>query len=420
MSFVEVPQGSDFPIENLPYGVFSTKDNPKKRIGVAIGELILDLSAVKSLFTGPELNGKQSVFDQETLNAFMGLNRSAWIEARATLQKILSREDATLQGNGQLMEKAFVKQVEAQMHLPAEIGDYTDFFSSIHHATNCGIMFRGPENALQENWKWIPVGYHGRASSVVISGTPIRRPWGQTKADGVAEPTYTPSRLVDFELEMAFFVGGKGNELGEPVPIERAEEHIFGVVLMNDWSARDIQKWEYVPLGPFLGKSFGTTISSWIVSVEALRPFFVDNPEQDPAPLEYLRHSDPFTLDINLEVAIKPEGVDKDIPVANTNFKHLYWTLKQQLAHHTVNGCNIRPGDLMGSGTVSGPEPGAYGSMLELSWKGTKTVKLEGTNLERKFLADNDEVVLKGHCESNGLRIGFGECRGKLLPAHKH
>jgi len=251
----------------------------------------------------------------------------------------------------------------------------------------------------------------------VISGTPIRRPYGQTNPTDAAEPTFGPSKLMDFELEMAFFVGGPPTKLGEPIPIDKTDDHIFGMVLMNDWSARDIQKWEYVPLGPFLGKSFGTTVSPWIVTMDALRPFMVENPPQDPNPLPYLKHSDPYTLDINLEVTIKPDG-EKDHTVCKTNFKNIYWTLKQQLAHHTVNGCNVRPGDLMGSGTVSGPEPTSYGSMLELSWKGSNPVQVG--DQQRKFLADNDEVNLKGYCEKGGIRIGFGECRGKLQPALTH
>jgi len=301
------------------------------------------------------------------------------------------------------------------MHLPAEIGDYTDFYSSIHHATNVGIMFRGKENALMENWKWLPVGYHGRASSIVVSGTPIRRPWGQMKADDAPAPTFGPCKLLDFELEMAFFVGGPPSQLGEQIPIDKAADRIFGMVLMNDWSARDIQKWEYVPLGPFLGKSFGTTISPWVVTMEALEPFLIENPDQDPAPLPYLVHKDPYTVNIELEVAIRPDKAMEDFPVCRTNFKNLYWTLKQQLTHHTVNGCNVRPGDLMGSGTVSGPQPGTYGSMLELSWRGRDTVKVGDQT--RKFLADNDEVVLKGWCQGKDYRIGFGECRGRVLPA---
>nr|CDJ87545.1 unnamed protein product [Haemonchus contortus] len=413
-SFIPVPEGSDFPIQNLPYGVFSTKDNAKHRIGVAIGESILDLSVIAHLFDSLSLKAHQDVFRQETLNEFMALPRAAWVEARATIQKLLRDDVPTLKENLELRAKAFVSQKDATMHLPASIGDYTDFYSSIYHATNVGIMFRGKENALMPNWKWLPVGYHGRASSIVPSGTPIRRPRGQVKPEGAAEPTYGPSRLLDFELEMAFFVGGPATKLGQPIPIEDTEEHIFGVVLMNDWSARDIQAWEYVPLGPFLGKSFGTTISPWIVTIEALRPYMVENPKQDPAPLSYLKHSDPFTLDINLEVTIKPDG-GTDHSVCKTNFKHLYWTLKQQLAHHTVNGCNVRPGDLMGSGTVSGPEEGAYGSMLELSWRGAKTVAVGDQT--RKFLQDGDEVNLIGFCEKDGVRIGFGDCRGKVLPA---
>uniref|UniRef100_A0A914YSB4 Fumarylacetoacetase n=2 Tax=Panagrolaimus superbus TaxID=310955 RepID=A0A914YSB4_9BILA len=417
MSFIPVLPDNDFPIENLPYGVFSTTNNPVKRIGVAIGDFILDLSVVKHFFTGPHLGKHQDVFSRETLNDFMSLSREAWIEGREVIQKLLSADNPELRDNEELRKKALVARGDATMHLPAEIGDYTDFYSSIHHATNVGVMFRGKDNALMPNWKWLPVGYHGRASSVVVSGTPIRRPWGQTMADGASEPTFNPSRLMDFELEMAFFVGGSPTKLGEQIPIEEADQHIFGMVLMNDWSARDIQKWEYVPLGPFLGKSFGTTISPWIVTMEALKPFLVSNPEQDPAPLPYLRHSDPYTLDINLAVTIKPDGGEVHT-VCKTNFRHLYWTLKQQLAHHTVNGCNVRAGDLLGSGTVSGPNEGEYGSMLELSWKGSKEVKL-GPTQTRKFLQDQDEVNLIGYCEKDGKRLGFGPCSGKLVPALK-
>ncbi|CAJ0583782.1 unnamed protein product, partial [Mesorhabditis spiculigera] len=380
-SFVSVPTGSDFPLENLPYGVFS------------VG------------------NG------QDALNEFMGLPRPAWLTARAQLQKLLSDDSTTLKENVELRNKALVKQSDVKMHLPARIGDYTDFYSSIQHATNVGIMFRGKENALMPNWKWLPVGYHGRASSVVVSGTPLKRPLGQTKADDVSEPSFGASKLVDFELEMAFFVGGPETELGEHIDISKAQEHIFGMVLMNDWSARDIQKWEYVPLGPFLAKSFGTTISPWIVTMEALKPFMIENPKQDPAPLAYLAHEDPYTLDIDLKVTIRPEGDANQHTVCHSNFKNLYWTLKQQLAHHTVNGCNMRPGDLLGSGTISGPEETSYGSMLELSWRGSKTVPVGDTT--RKFIQDGDEVNILGCCEKGGVRIGFGDCKGKLLPARK-
>ncbi|MCL4133038.1 UNVERIFIED_CONTAM: hypothetical protein GTU68_027359 [Idotea baltica] len=300
------------------------------------------------------------------------------------------------------------------MHLPATIGDYTDFYSSIDHATNVGTMFRGKENALMPNWRHLPVGYHGRASSVVVSGTPLRRPSGQTRPSEEQPPAHTPSKLLDFELEMAFFTG-PGNELGAPIPVESAHKHIFGMVVMNDWSARDIQKWEYVPLGPFGAKNFGTSISPWVVPMEALMPFVVDNYAQDPAPLPYLRHQDKFNFDIMLEVAIKQNASVASI-VTRSNFRHMYWTMKQQLAHHTVTGCNMRPGDLLASGTISGPTPNSFGSMLELSWKGTKPVDLGG-GVTRKFIQDGDEVIVSGYCQGNGFRVGFGECTGKVLPA---
>ncbi|XP_070353293.1 fumarylacetoacetase isoform X4 [Equus asinus] len=293
--------------------------------------------------------------------------------------------------------------------------DYTDFYSSWQHATNVGIMFRGKENALVPNWLHLPVGYHGRASSVVVSGTPIRRPVGQMRPDDSKPPVYGACKLLDIELEMAFFVG-PGNKFGEPIPISKAHEHIFGMVLMNDWSARDIQKWEYVPLGPFLGKSFGTTISPWVVPMDALMPFAVPNLEQDPRPLPYLRHDQPYTFDINLSVALKGEGMSQPATICRSNFKHMYWTMLQQLAHHSVNGCNLRPGDLLASGTISGPEPESFGSMLELSWKGTKVIEL-GNGHTRTFLLDGDEVIITGHCQGDGYRIGFGQCAGKVLPA---
>uniref|UniRef100_A0A674EI54 Fumarylacetoacetase n=1 Tax=Salmo trutta TaxID=8032 RepID=A0A674EI54_SALTR len=346
---------------------------PRHRIGVAIGDQILDLSVIKSLFRGPVLSNHQDVFDQPTLNAFMGLGYEAWRETRRSLQQLLSANETTLRDDVSLRSRAFFHQSSAMMHLPAEIGDYTDFYSSRDHATNVGIMFRGKENALMPNWLRLPVGYHGRASSIVVSGTPIRRPSGQMRPDQSKPPVFGQSKQLDIELEMAFFVGG-GNRLGEPIPIERAHQHIFGMVLMNDWSARDIQAWEYVPLGPFLGKNFGTTISPWVVPMEALLPF------------------------------------------ADIDLVYMYWTMKQQLSHHTVNGCNVRPGDLLASGTISGPDPDSFGSMLELSWKGSKTVDLGGGET-RTFLKDGDEVTLTGYCEGNGYRVGFGPCAGTILPA---
>ncbi|XP_033845906.2 fumarylacetoacetase [Periophthalmus magnuspinnatus] len=415
MSFIQVPSDCDFSFHNLPYGVFSTADNPKHRIGIAIGDQILILSVIKSLFQGPVMSKHQDVFEQETLNAFMSLGYEAWRETRRTLQTLLSANHSTLRDDCDLQARAFIPQSTAIMHLPAHIGDYTDFYSSRDHATNVGIMFRGKENALMPNWLRLPVGYHGRASSVVVSGTPLRRPSGQMRPDQSKPPVFGPSKQLDIELEMAFFVGG-GNRLGEPIPVEKAHEHIFGMVLMNDWSARDIQSWEYVPLGPFLGKNFGTTISPWVVPMEALMPFAEPNSIQDPEPLPYLQHQDPYTFNINLFVAIKGERMAQASTICRSNFKFMYWTMKQQLAHHTVNGCNLCPGDLLASGTISGPEPESFGSMLELSWRGSKTIDLGGGE-SRTFLKDGDEVIITGYCQGPGHRVGFGSCSGIILPA---
>uniref|UniRef100_A0A8C9XMY6 Fumarylacetoacetase n=1 Tax=Sander lucioperca TaxID=283035 RepID=A0A8C9XMY6_SANLU len=327
-----------------------------------------------------------------TLNDFMALGYEAWREARRTLQGLLSANESTLRDDVSLRSRAFVHQSTAIMHLPADIGDYTDFYSSKDHATNVGIMFRGKENALMPNWLRLPVGYHGRASSVVVSGTPIRRPSGQMRPDQTKPPVFGPSKQLDIELEMAFFVGG-GNQLGEPIPIKKAHEHIFGMVLMNDWSARDIQAWEYVPLGPFLGKNFGTTISPWVIPMEALLPFAEPNSIQDPEPLPYLQHPDAFTFNINLFVSLKGQDMVEAATISKSNFKYMYWTMKQQLAHHTVNGCNVRPGDLLASGTISGPDPESFGSMLELSWRGSKNIDLGGGET-RTFLKDGDEVTI--------------------------
>jgi fumarylacetoacetase len=321
-----------------------------------------------------------------------------------------------LRDDSGLRDAAFHSMTGVEMLLPATIGDYTDFYSSREHATNVGTMFRGPDNALQENWLHLPVGYHGRSSSVVVSGTDVRRPKGQTKADDAESPSYGPSRLMDFELEMGFFVG-PGNALGEPIPIAGAAEHIFGMVLLNDWSARDIQKWEYVPLGPFLGKNFGTSISPWIVTMDALEPFRCAGPAQDdPEPLDYLKNPGNCAYDIPLEVLLQTEQMDTPETIATSNFKYMYWSICQQLAHHTVNGCNAQPGDLLGSGTISGPDKHERGSMLELSWRGAETVELANSET-RKFLADGDTVIMRGHCETDGIRIGFGEVSGELLPA---
>jgi fumarylacetoacetase len=388
------------------------------RIGVAIGNYVLDLKQVKHLFDGPVMRKNQHVFEQSTLNMFMSLGAQGWKETRSRLKELLSAHNETLRDDAELRKRAFYDRAQCTMHLPAEIGDYTDFYSSKQHATNVGIMFRGKENALMENWLHLPVGYHGRASSVVVSGTPVRRPNGQTQPEEKKPPVFGPSKLLDFELEMAFFVG-PGNTLGEPILAKNAHEHIFGMVLMNDWSARDVQKWEYVPLGPFTAKNFATTISPWVVPMEALMPFVLKGEEQNPTPLAYLHHDDTYTFNIDLEVALKiSELGEKETTVSRSNFKYMYWTMKQQLAHHTVSGCNVRPGDLLASGTISGETRDSFGSMLEISWRGQQPFFFDSENkIKRVFLQDGDSVIIRGFCQGDGYRVGFGECSGTILPA---
>uniref|UniRef100_A0A2P2LII2 Fumarylacetoacetase n=2 Tax=Rhizophora mucronata TaxID=61149 RepID=A0A2P2LII2_RHIMU len=414
-SFIEVHPESHFPIHNLPYGVFRPQRGSPARPAVAIGDYVLDLSeiALAGLFNGPILKDSDC-FQQPSLNKFLSMGRPAWKEARATLQKLLSSTEPKLRDNANLRQKSLVPMSKVEMLLPVMIGDYTDFFSSIHHTKNCGIIFRGPQTPVQENWYQLPVAYHGRASSVIISGTDILRPRGQSAPTGSSTPNFGPSQKIDFELEMATVVG-TGNELGKPVDINEAANHIFGLVLMNDWSARDIQAWESFPLGPFLGKSFGTTISPWIVTLDALEPFACDAPKQDPKPLPYLSEEFSKNYDVSLEVRIKPAGQEVSTAVTKSNLKNLYWTLTQQLAHHTVNGCNLRPGDLLGTGTISGPEPDSLGCLLELTWNGQKPVSLNGT--ERKFLEDGDEVILSAFSKGDGYVVGFGTCSGKILPS---
>lgn len=411
-SFIEISPDSHFPMQNLPYGVFKPDESSAPRPGVAIGDYVLDLQVIASagLFNAPILS---DCFHQPNLNKFLEMGRPAWKEARATIQKLLSSMEPALRDNANLKQKALIPAVKVQMLLPMAIGDYTDFFSSMHHAKNCGLMFRGPENAINPNWFHLPIAYHGRASSIVVSGTDIIRPRGQGHPSGNS-PYFGPSRKLDFELEMAAVVG-PGNKLGESVDVNEAAEHIFGLVLMNDWSARDIQAWEYVPLGPFLGKSFGTTISPWIVTLDALEPFGCDAPQQNPCPLPYLAEKISKNYDISLEVQIRPAGEEASYVVTRSNFNHLYWTVTQQLAHHTINGCNLRPGDLLGTGTISGPEPESYGCLLELTWNGQKTVSLGGAT--RKFLEDGDEVIFTGCCKGNGYNVGFGTCSGKIVPS---
>lgn len=412
-SWVEVKPGSDFPIQNLPFGVFKTTDRTA-RAGIAIGEYILDLVAIAESGLFNSISFDKTVFSKCTLNDFIALGKSVTNAVRERVSDLLNAENSELRDNAELKAKALVKQSEAEMLIPVHVPNYTDFYSSKEHATNVGIMFRDPANALLPNWKHLPVGYHGRASSIVVSGTPIHRPKGQTKADDAPAPSFGPCKLLDFELEMAF-ITGKATKLGESISTANADDYIFGMVLFNDWSARDIQKWEYVPLGPFLAKNFGSTISPWIVTLEALEPFRVETPTQEPEVLPYLKFEGKRNFDINLGVEIVPEN-GKGKTVSRSNFKYMYWNMAQQLAHHTVNGCNICVGDLYASGTISGPTPDSYGSMLEISWQGKKPVQMPDGS-ERKFILDNDTVVMRGWCKKDGVRIGFGECSGKILPA---
>ncbi|MBI1915763.1 MAG: fumarylacetoacetase [Planctomycetes bacterium] len=415
-SWVAVPPDSDCPIQNLPFGVFRRRAGGEPGVGVAIGEHVLDLAVLEAVgrFDGPVLRPVK-VFGTRTLNAFLALGRGAWSEARATISRLLRHDEPALRDNATLRERALVPMQDVEMLLPAEIGDYTDFYSSREHATNVGSMFRGPDKALMPNWLHLPVAYHGRASSLVVSGTDLHRPHGQSKPESVEAPVFGPSRSLDFELEVGYLVG-PGNALGTPIPAADALDHLFGMVLVNDWSARDIQAWEYVPLGPFLGKNFGTSLSPWVVTMEALEPFRTDGPAQDPPPLPYLGTSGPMSYDINLEVHLQSGRMDEPVRICRSNFKYLYWNIAQQVAHHTVNGCNLRPGDLLASGTVSGPTPDSFGSLLELTWRGTRPITL-GNGEERRFLEDGDRVTFRGWCQGNGYRVGFGEVTGRILPA---
>ncbi len=415
-SWLEVPKNSDFPIQNIPFGVFLTRDDVIT-IGTRIGDTAIDLGALHQLgyFEGIDLT--DDIFLQDSLNDFIADGRKTWRLVRNRISEIFRKGSHTeLRDNEEHREKILFSMDEVEMQLPVDVGDYTDFYASKEHATNVGTLFRGPENALMPNWLRIPIGYHGRSSSIIPSGTPIKRPIGQQKPGDDGVPGFGPSKLVDFELEMAFITTA-ANDLGKRISVEDAEEYIFGLVMFNDWSARDIQAWEYVPLGPFLGKSFASTISPWIVTLDALEGFRTDGPAQDPEPLPYLKQDGKKNFDINLQAIIQPEGGEENV-VANSNFKYMYWSMSQQLAHHTVNGCNVRSGDMMGSGTISGPTKDSYGSMLELTWKGQNPLKLnDGT--ERKFINDNDTVILRGFCENEKVRIGFGDCSGKILPAIK-
>ena len=413
-SWLKVKEDSDFPIQNIPFGVFITRDDIIT-IGSRIGDFAIDLGAFHQLgyFEGIPLT--DDMFLQDNLNDFIADGRKTWRLVRNRIAEVFDVKNGILRDNPEHKDKIIFRIDEIEMLLPVAIGDYTDFYASKEHATNVGSLFRDPENALLPNWLHIPIGYHGRSSSIVPSGTPIRRPYGQTKpAEGNNIPEFGPTKLLDFELEMAF-ITTDANVLGERIDINEAEEYIFGLVQFNDWSARDIQAWEYVPLGPFLGKNFASTISPWIVTLDALEPFRVNNPKQEIKPLPYLRQKGKGSFDIHLQAAIKPENGPETV-VSNSNFKYMYWNMAQQLAHHTSNGCNIRCGDLLGSGTISGTSEDSFGSMLELTWRGTKPLKVKDGS-ERKFINDGDSVIMRGHSELNGVRIGFGELSSKLLPA---
>ncbi len=411
-SFVPVAPASHFPIQNLPYGVFRRRGSNEPHVGVAIGDNVLDLTLLEQRGL---LVTAQRVFQDGKLNPFLVRGRSAWSEMRKRISQLLRDDEPLLRDNAALREQVLIPQAEIEMLLPAEIGDYTDFYSSREHATNVGTMLRGPEHALMPNWLHLPVAYHGRASSIVVGGTPVRRPCGQSKPEKADAPIFGPSRSLDFELEVAAFVG-PGNDLGKPIPIAAAYDHLFGLVLLNDWSARDIQAWEYIPLGPFLAKNFATSISPWVVPLEALEPFRTAGPIQQPAPLPYLQQQGETTCDIQLEVALQSAKMDRPHIICRTNYKYLYWSLAQQLAHHTINGCNLRSGDLLASGTVSGPTPDSFGSMLELAWRGTKPLTLPGGE-QRRFLEDGDTVTMTGWCQGDGYRVGFGTVTGTVLPA---
>ncbi|MEH6511594.1 fumarylacetoacetase [Maribacter arcticus] len=403
-TWVSVPKNSDFSIYNLPFGIFSV-DGDEPKGGIAIGEQIVDLSALANLGL---LDVNTTYFRQSTLNDFIALGKKITNKVRLDVQRLLVLDNSPLKNHPEV----FIPQQDAKMHLPVRIGDYTDFYSSIEHATNVGKMFRDPENALLPNWRHIPVGYHGRASSIVVSGTNIHRPMGQVKTNDMETPVFQASNRLDFELEIGFIVG-KSTKLGERISTKNAAEHIFGLVLFNDWSARDIQKWEYVPLGPFLGKNFASSMSPWIVTLEALEPFKVQGPEQQPEVLSYLQYEGQLNYDIQLQVGMSAQTSDETV-ISESNFKYMYWNMMQQLAHHTVNGCNINVGDVMASGTISGKDESSFGSLLEISWGGKKPFTLSDGS-QRTFIEDSDTITMRGFAEKEGIKVGFGEVSGTIL-----
>lgn len=413
-SFIDIPKGHDFPIQNLPFGIFSDQKNTKKRVGVAIGNFILDLEKVSELKLIDDQCIPQSYFSDRYLNNLMSLPRKKITDLRNSISQLL-REGSNLKKLTEIQTKVLIPKENASLHLPVKIGGYTDFYSSIEHATNIGKLFRDKDNPLLPNWKHIPVGYDGRASSIVVSGTNFRRPLGQIKPDPEQPPVYAPCRGLDVEVEMGYFIGNSSNH-GEQISTKKAPEHIFGMVLVNDWSARDIQKWEYVPLGPFLAKNFCTSISPWVVTLDALEPFYTKAPDQDVDILPYLKRSGNHAVDVNLELSIQTQGSKTAETIAKMNFKSMYWDFTQQLAHHTVNGCPMKTGDLLASGTISGDHPKSYGSFIELTFGGKEAIKLTNDQ-ERVFLKDGDTAIIRGFCQNEDYRIGFGEVKGTVLPA---
>lgn len=412
-SFVDVAKDSGFPIQNLPYGVFSTASDSRPRVGVAIGDYVLDLAAVEEAGLIPRMSA-QSVFRQPSLNALMASGGYSWSIARKHISAVLRHDNEKLRDASALRNRALIAQDKVTMHLPVAVAGYTDFYSSREHATNVGTMFRGPENALNENWLWMPIGYNGRASTIIVSGSKVKRPKGQIKGPDFAKPMFAPSRRLDIELEMAAIFGAN-TPVGSSLTIDEAQYNIFGFSLLNDWSARDIQQWEYVPLGPFQGKAFATSIGAWVVAGEALEPFRVAGPKQEPTPLDYLAQTGAHNYDIQLEVELTPRG-GKPTVISQSNFKHMYWSTAQQIAHHSSSGCAMRIGDIIGSGTISGPDKGSFGSLLELTWGGKEPITLADGS-KRTFLEDGDTVTMRGFCQGEGYRIGLGECAGQIVAA---
>jgi fumarylacetoacetase len=409
-SFLEITVDHPFSIQNLPYGIFSSAGR-SARVGVAIGDYVLDLKLLEERGLVPPLG----VFGESSLNRLMEKGAAGWSQLRASIQELLDERNPRVRDDRSLREQVLIPIQQVMLHFPVQVGDYTDFYSSKQHASNVGAMFRGKENALLPNWLHLPVAYHGRSSSLVLSGASIRRPYGQVKRADESQPRFEPSRQMDFELEVGAFIG-TGNRLGEPIPVGTAHEHLFGLVLVNDWSVRDVQRWEYVPLGPFLAKNIGTSVSPWVVPMDALEPFRIKGPIQQPQPLPYLRHDQARSYDINLEVGLQTGSMQSPATISRTNFRNLYWDMNQQIAHHTINGCNLRTGDLLASGTISGDERGSFGSLLELAWGGKNPIELPNGE-KRTFLEDGDTVIMTGYAQGDGFRVGFGEVRGTIAAA---